>query len=180
MKFLITGAIRSASGPRRLLTFTLLFLVLFVITHGLREYYHSGVTPAQIRVNLFGLKSAAPGSEVAMGSPPSPLLILEDLHIDLLLYSLTLLFLGSVFLQTRAPLPLKMRLFTLLSILALIYVLARSAPLHSVLGSWIVSRETYLHFFAWIVSGGYFLFHGGLVLTLLYSLVDLYRDATRT
>ena len=104
MKFFITGAVRSPAGPRRILTYALLFLLFFLVAHGIREFAQVGSSPAAIRRNLAGspppsdVRPAPPGGVV---NAPGFIVLLEDLHVDLFLYSLVSLFLGSLVIQAR-------------------------------------------------------------------------------
>lgn len=150
MRFLVTGSIRSDSGPRRILTGALLFLLLFTVAHFAREWNSVGYSPNLIQKNLGGEFST------------QAILLLEDLHIDLVLFGMSLLFIGSVLYQVRGSRALRNGVFSLLSGLILLYVATRFlVPL--------------AHIFAYLVALLFYVVHLMMALVLLWILTDLYR-----
>ena len=150
MRFLVTGSIRSDNGPRKILTGALIFFHLFTAAHFAREWSSVGYSPAQVNENLGGEFSS------------QAVLLLEDLHIDLVLFGMALLFIGSVLYQIRGSRTLRNGIFLGLSVLILVYIAARFlVPLSGV--------------FAYAVVFLYFSVHAMLAGVLIWILVDLYR-----
>ena len=150
MRFLVTGSIRSDHGPRRILTGALIFFLLFTAAHFAREWSSVGYSPRLIQENLGGDFST------------QAILLLEDLHIDLVLFGMALLFIGSVLYQVRGSRQLRNGIFSTLSGLILAYVAVRFlVPLGSI--------------FAYIVVGLYFTVHILMAGVLIWILTDLYR-----
>ncbi len=87
MRFFITGKLQSSKGPRQILSAALGMLFLFIIIHGLQEFLSLGIKPQSISQQLH--KDTDFGSQ-------SPLVIMEDMHIYLLLFTMVLLLLGSL------------------------------------------------------------------------------------
>jgi len=83
MKFLITGDIGSRKGPRKIITILLLFFLLFMILRLWREL---------LQIETYTVGSSAVAA-------------LEEAHIDLFLYSIIFLVLGSVFYQIEVISP---------------------------------------------------------------------------
>ncbi|HBS03367.1 MAG TPA: hypothetical protein DEA96_00275 [Leptospiraceae bacterium] len=150
MRFLVTGSIRSDHGPRRILTGALIFFLLFTGAHFAREWSSVGYTPQRIQENLGGEFST------------QAILLLEDLHIDLVLFGMALLFIGSVLYQVRGSRNFRNGIFTTLSGLILAYVAVRFlVPLGAI--------------FSYLVAALYFLVHALLAGVLIWILTDLYR-----
>lgn len=158
MKFLVTGTLRSKSGPRRLCALTLLLFLAFAAVHFAREFYATGLAPAEVRRNLYGTPMGEAG---LLQSPRSPLMILEDLHVDLLLYSVLFLFIGSLLVQSRfGPIIRKVGLGSFF-FLILSYLVARILT-------------AYFPWLAYSVGPLSILFHGWLVALIGLLLYDLY------
>ncbi len=114
MKFIVTGSIQSSRGPRLIVSCALIFIILFIAAHAVREIQATGFYPAQIRENLGG-------------EGKSFVLILEDLHIDIFLFSMALLFLFSILYQTGLSIAAKNSLIYASFFSALINVVSRAA-----------------------------------------------------
>ncbi len=155
MKFLITGSIRSARGPRLIVTFTLIFLLLFLAAHGLRDIQQTGYYPSEIQASLF--RGNAPGKSRSF------LIVLEDLHIDLLLYSIVLLFVTSLLNECGLGRGMKTALMVLLFSSTLIYALSRP-------GAYYVKE------LAWLVFGAGHVFHVTAGLSMTYLLYYLWSS----
>jgi hypothetical protein len=137
-----------------ILTGALLLFLLFTMAHFAREWFTTGPTPDIIFENLGQL-----------GFAEQAILLLEDLHIDLVLFSMALLFIGSVLFQTRGSLHLKMRIYLVLSASIVLYIAARFlVPLG--MG------------FAYSVAVLYYGVHLLLAFIFLWLLLDLYRGNT--
>ncbi|MCB1326288.1 MAG: hypothetical protein H7A21_06490 [Spirochaetales bacterium] len=91
MRFLITGALRAAGGPRKLLSLALIGFGLFVLSRATLDLAELGLTPETVRGALHR------DSGVAAGWLPA----LERLHVDLFLYSTLALFLSALLVQAR-------------------------------------------------------------------------------
>lgn len=91
MKFLITGKIHQSRGPRAILTLALLFIALFVAAHFLRDALTLGLSPERIARN------ADPGITGADRIAA----LLEELHVDLFLYAMTLLTVSASLFELR-------------------------------------------------------------------------------
>lgn len=154
MKFLITGGARSPSGPRQVLTFALFFLLLFVVIHGFREANTTGVFPAEIAKNLHG--------ETDTPAARSALLVLEDLHVDLLLFSMLYLFIGSLVIQAQMSFPQKK--LTLVIVFVVLLVNFASRPATAVLPG-----------FAFVVSVSAVVLHLLLSALIIFLMLDLYK-----
>lgn len=90
MKFLVTGSIRSDRGPRLIVSLTLVGFFLFFLAYWLREFDAMGFWPGRMIESVRGI-----GAEEGR----SAILMLEDLHVDLLSHSVLLLFLVSLLFQ---------------------------------------------------------------------------------
>ena len=119
MKFLITGQLRSARGPRRIISFSLLFFFLFLCAHAFREIAVYGITPAEIATVIYG-SAEAPAARGLKAA-------LEDVHLDIFLYSLVLLFLDSLYYQVP---PARRLLPNTTWLSALLFVGAKIAALY--------------------------------------------------
>lgn len=151
MRFLVTGSIRSESGPRRILTGAIVFFLLFTLAHFAREWNSTGYSPDLVIQNLGGEDFSS-----------QAVLLLEDLHIDLVLFGMALLFIGSVLYQVRGSRDLRNGVFLSLSVSVLFYILVRFlVPL----ASWMAYAVVLL----------FFLVHLFLLGVLIWILVDLYR-----
>ncbi|KAB2933467.1 MAG: hypothetical protein F9K24_06355 [Leptonema illini] len=85
MKFFITGTIRSEKGPRAILTFTLLFFLVFLAMNVALLFAQTGLLPSQI----------------AELHEPSTVMRLERTHVQLFLFTLVYVITASIFFQTR-------------------------------------------------------------------------------
>lgn len=85
MKFFITGTIRSEKGPRAILTFTLLFFLVFLAMNVALLFAQTGLLPSQI----------------AELHEPSTVMRLERTHVQLFLFTLVYVISASIFFQTR-------------------------------------------------------------------------------
>ncbi|MCB1138767.1 MAG: hypothetical protein KDK23_08430 [Leptospiraceae bacterium] len=152
MRFLVTGSIRSDNGPRTILTGALIFFLLFTLAHFAREWNSTGATPAEVQASL--------GQE---DFSTQAILLLEDLHIDLVLFGMALLFIGSVLYQVRGSRRLRNGIFLTLSTLILLYIVSRFlVPLNE--------------FMAYPVVALFYGVHTLMFGTLLWILQDLYRS----
>ncbi len=95
MKFLITGKLNEARGPRRITTLAIVFFAFFILAHIFREINAYGITPEEIAASFHG-QAGEPAAR-------SWKVLLEEIHIDSILYALVLLFLDSVLYQTPPP-----------------------------------------------------------------------------
>ncbi len=154
MKFLVTGGARSPAGPRQVLTFALTFLLLFVIAHGIREANTTGIFPADVVKSLHG-EGGTPRAE-------SALLVLEDLHVDLVLFSMIFLFLGSLVIQ--AQMSFFQKKLTLFVLFVLLLVNFASRPAAAAYPG-----------FAIFVSVSAVLLHGFLFSLVAFLMLDLYK-----
>ncbi len=116
MRFFITGKLQSKIGPRQILTTTLFMLLIFIAIHGIKETLGLGLRPQSIaqelhRLTDFGYRS--------------PLILLEDMHIYLLLFTMIALFLGALI--YNLPLLARQKIFYLvaLHILILLYPISK-------------------------------------------------------
>ena len=124
MKFLITGSVRSNRGPRLILTLALFSFLFFLFLHFVREAGSTGFLPTSVQNNLY----AGPDTNLALNAqaPPGFLMVLEDLHIDLFLFALLALFVGSLLYQARAAESIKRLLIYLIFALPLAFIAARA------------------------------------------------------
>lgn len=118
MKFLITGPLRTARGPRRIVAFSLFFFCLFLLAHGYREIAVYGLTPQEMATNIHG-SAQLPAARSFRAA-------LEDAHVDIFLYALLLLFLDSIHYQIGPRRLLPNAAWTA----ALLLVLARMGALY--------------------------------------------------
>ncbi len=85
MKFFITGTIRSSKGPRAILTFTLLFFLVFLGMNAALLFAQTGLLPSQI----------------VDKHEPSTVMRLERAHVQLFLFTMVYIITASIFFQTR-------------------------------------------------------------------------------
>ena len=121
MKFLITGSIQSERGPRKILTFTIVLLVFFLFAHSVREIGTTGFFPSDIQASLYA------GNETPARSL---LMVIEDLHTDLLLISMTILFLGSLLYQCSLAQRTRSIVLNVSFFFAVVYLLSRPAAVY--------------------------------------------------
>lgn len=91
MKFLITGSLRTARGPRYLITMYLVCSLLFLLLRFYLDLVSNSVPAEFLSMRDFRMQEP----------PPGFLPLFEDLHIDLFLFSLLDLVLGTLLLQNR-------------------------------------------------------------------------------
>ncbi|MEQ9364894.1 MAG: hypothetical protein RIF32_11655 [Leptospirales bacterium] len=161
MKFLITGSLRSARGPRTLITLSLALFILFIAAHAIRESGSTGLTFESVQANLYG----GPHEDLSLFEPPPGFIaILEDLHMDLFFFGLLGLFLGSILYQVRLDERAKQFLLYAIFLLPLAYIFSRGL-------SYFFAGAAFLVLPAAVAS--YFV----LLLTMGLILRDLYRTA---
>lgn len=163
MKFLVTGSLRDRSGPRRLVALTLLLFLAFTGAHFARELWATGLSTQEVRRNLHGARAGEPGQ---LQAPRSPLMVFEDLHVDLFLHSMVFLFLGSLLVQSRLPRAARSGSVLSLFALALVYVSARIAT-------------AFAPGFAVLVGPLAIGYHLLVVAAILFVLYDLYAPMRR-
>lgn len=128
-----------------------MFFLLFTAAHFAREWNATGHSPETVTANLTG-----------QGFADQAILLLEDLHIDLVLFGMFLLFVGSVLFQVRGSKTAKNAIFIALAVGILLYIVCRFlVPLGSL--------------FAIAVTGLFYAVHAAMVVILLWLLLDLYR-----
>jgi hypothetical protein len=146
MKFFITGTIRSEKGPRAILTFTLLFFLVFLSMNVILLYVQTGLLPSQI-INLH---------------EPSTVMRLERTHVQLFLFTLVYVISASIFFQTRIRPGFKRFGLLFGALLTLLYII--SYPLLIMTDVWLV----YLYSIAVIAV------HVWYTALIAYLLYDLY------
>jgi hypothetical protein len=120
VKFLVTGSIRSNRGPRLIVALSLLAFLLFFAAYWAREFVTIGFWPADIQ-------AAIRGNDLDTGR--GLVLMLEDLHIDLLTNAVLLMFLTSLLFQLPHSLTLKKGLTLAAFLCALAYITSRPGVL---------------------------------------------------
>ena len=116
MKFFITGNLQSKRGPRLILALALFMLLLFVIVHAIREGLQIGYSIAAITKELYTATKL---------NIITPLSIIEDLHINLLLFAMVLLLIGGLLYHLPLHLFYKHFIFFTLNLLVLVYLAAK-------------------------------------------------------
>lgn len=112
MRFFITGQVNSKKGPRQILIFCLIFLLLFILSHFIREMLHLGMTTASI------LHSTYESMQMGLISIS---IILEELHMLFFFFGLAIIFIGSIWYQLPIALRYKNAFFISLILSFLIY-----------------------------------------------------------
>ena len=163
MKFLVTGTLREKSGLRRLTALTLLLFLAFTAAHFAREVLSTGLLPAEVRRNLHGVRAGDTGQ---LQTPKSPLIVFEDLHVDLLLHTMVLLFVCSLLAQSRFSKRLRDTAVPALFVLVLLYEGARMATV-------------FLPGFSYAVGALTLAYHAALTLAIVLVLVDLFAPRGR-
>jgi hypothetical protein len=139
MKFLITGSIHSARGPRLILTCALVFFLFFTGAHLAREAGSTGLAPDNVVANLYGGETRSlPALDDVREPPPGFLALLEDLHMDLFFFGLVGLFLGAVLYQVRAAPGTKRGLIYALFLFPLGFTCARGLTFFWRPAAWLV------------------------------------------
>ncbi len=116
MRFFVTGSVQNKDGPRNILLFGLLFLFLFVVIYGIREWLTLGITPTSISKELHKLTEFG---------EKGPIAAIESLHIDSLLFTMAFIFLSGVLYQMPFSQKEKSYLFTLLFLVIITYPMAK-------------------------------------------------------
>lgn len=158
MKFLVTGTLRDRTGLRRLVALTLLLFLAFTAAHFTREVLATGLSPAEVRRNLHGIRAGETGQ---LQAPKSPLIVFEDLHVDLLLHTMVLLFVCSLMGQSRYGRRTRDTATVALFGLLLLYEAARMTTV-------------FAPGFAYTVGTLTILYHACLTLAILLMLIDLF------
>ncbi len=158
MRFFTTGNLHSSKGPRSILGMTLVMLLLFVFAHSIREGLHLGIG-LDLEMSLSHISEALHGIP-SLGSR-SLITVIEDLHIDLFLLSLTILFLGAIFFHLPFLSKNKMIFFSIFMISTLSY------PLSKLMVYWNMN----LAIVAYI---SFLIFHLALLVWILLLLIFLY------
>ncbi|MBX7058170.1 MAG: hypothetical protein K1X75_08890 [Leptospirales bacterium] len=116
MKFLATGKLQGAEGPRLLLSFALLFALCFLGAHALREASYWSFSPERVASEL-----AAPDGQPRNFSSPESSAALQDLHIDLFLFSFLFLLIASTLQALPLPAAWKRTLICAAALTPLLY-----------------------------------------------------------
>lgn len=162
MKFLVTGSLRDRGGIRRLTALTLLLFLAFTAAHFTREVLSTGLSSDEVRSNLHGIRAGEMGQ---LQAPKSPLIVFEDLHVDLLLHSMVLLFVSSLLAQSRFGKPRTDAAIIALFALVVAYESARMLTVFVPAAAYAVGPLTIAY-------------HGALTCAILAALFDLYAPLT--
>lgn len=152
MRFFITGTLQSKHGPRQILTGALFLLLLFVFSYAAKEFLRLGFTPESIAAELH---RSMPFGERSMLS------LWEELHIDLLVFSMLMLLLGSLVYHLPYAQKTKSILFGSMVGIVMLYPLAK------------ILTYAYVPF-AWLTLISGILLHSSLLFLILFLYKFLY------